>query len=260
MMAGTLIPRLMPAEAIQIFSDHERQLSEGAGSTDLVDTENLGVANPTGGAVPDALTVQRWRREITGRLDGADLSTLGGQQRYGLVLGRAISEIIRPIKADAAHDGVWWYLSLRVFPDVVLARWPGQKQQGKVQLPADRWIGGSGYRDRNYLKLAWRRWMLLGDIMVTATPPLGEDEFVNLLERSAIARNKRLIREIAKTILEYGPGHPEGRSKFARELMKAICSRSGAVFLDLLDDREIHDLVQDQANGLLRSNRRRAAA
>lgn len=259
-MSGTLIPRLGGAEAIQLFSDLEKQLGDGCPAAELVSTEELGVVNPTGGPAPDARQIQQWRSDVMTRLRGIDMHDPGGQPRFGLALGRAISDVIAPIKADAAHEGVWTYLALRVFPDVLYARWPGDIVQGQVKLPPDRWLGASGYRDRNYLKVTWRRWMVMGDIMETADPLLGEDEFLQLFGRSALARNKRLIREAARAILEFGSDQSGSRSYFSRDLMKAICSRSGAVFLDVLDDDDTRDFVQQQAVGLLRSRGRRAAA
>ncbi|WP_147243141.1 DUF6339 family protein [Acidipropionibacterium virtanenii] len=253
-----LIPRLRSSEAMKEFSTHARALSEGGDPSDFVDTDDLGVANPTGGSAPTRQQVKQWREEIVSRLAGLDLSTLDGRQRHGLVLGRAIAEVINPCRADAAHDGVWSYLSLRVFPDVVHGRWPGERSQGSVKLPVDRWIGGSGNRDRNYLKLAWRRWILLGDIMQTASPLFGEDEFGALLERSAVARNKPLVREVAKVVLEYGPDQPGGRSEFARKFMKLVCMKTGSLYLDILSGDEIRDFVQQEAAGVVRSKARRA--
>ncbi|QCV94185.1 DUF6339 family protein [Acidipropionibacterium acidipropionici] len=242
---------------MKIFSGHEEALGEGRDASYLVDLDEPGVVNPTGGAAAEHQQVKQWREEIMSRLAGLDLSTQEGRQRHGLVLGRSIAEVIGPVKADAAHDGVWSYLSLRVFPDVVHARWPGERSQERVKLPVDRWIGGAGNRDRNYLKLAWRRWMVLGDIMETASPLLGEDEFGALLERSAVARNKPLVREVAKVILEYGPDQPGGRSKFAREFMKLVCMKTGSLYLDILSEDEIQDFVRGEAAGVVRSKGRR---
>lgn len=257
-MTGMLIPRLEAAEAMRAFSAHEEALSEGRDASDLVELDELGVVNPTGGAAAGHQHVKQWRDEIVSRLDGIDLSTQEGRQRHGLVLGRAIAEVIDPVRADAAHDGVWSYLTLRVFPDVVHDRWPGERSQGRVNLSVDRWIGGTGNRDRNYLKLAWRRWMILGDIMETASPLLGEDEFGALLERSAVARNKPLVREVAKVILEYGPDQPGGRSEFTRGFMKLVCMKTGSLYLDILSDDEIRDFVRREAAGVVRSKARRA--
>lgn len=257
-MTGMLIPRLKASEAMKIFSAHEEALSEGRDSSDLIDLDELGVVNPTGGAAATQQQVKQWRDQIVSRLEGIDLSTQEGRQRHGLVLGRAIVEVIDPVRADAAHDGVWSYLSLQVFPDVVHDRWPGERSQGKVKLSVDRWIGGTGNRDRNYLKLAWRRWTVLGDIMEAALPLLGEDEFGQLLERSAVARNKPLIREVAKVVLEYGPDQPGGRSEFARDFMKLVCMKTGSLYLDILSGDEIHDFVQREAAGVVRSKARRA--
>ena len=102
-----------------------------------------------------------------------------------------------------------------LFPDILAARWgaPTESQE----LAPDRWIGRQTGRDRNYLKLAWRRWQVLGPVMSATQDPLGEDEFGALLERSVVARNQRLVRSAALAVVAYRGSL--GRTSFARKLM-----------------------------------------
>lgn len=43
---------------------------------------------------------------------------------FDLVLGRALHEHLRIVPADAAHDETWSFLTLVVFPDVAVSRFP----------------------------------------------------------------------------------------------------------------------------------------
>lgn len=174
-------------------------------------------------------------------MSGVSVGSPDGNQRRTAALGRAVSEVIDPSPSDAAHDGGWSFLTLWMFPDIVHARWSGSDGT----LPVDRWIGAQAGRDRNDLKLAYRRWRIFGDILLQGSPLLGEDELVALTERSALARNQRVVRVAARQILQ--PGAPENRSAHARELMKAITYRTGPLILDLLSDEDLTQLVGDLA-------------
>ncbi len=257
-MSAVVIPRLRAGEAIQLLADHARRLGEGTTPDYLVDTNRITTDDLGAGPLPDSHQVSAWREAIVARLTGFDLTTKEGRDGYGMELGRAISEVIDPICADASHDGVWSYLSLRVLPDVVFARWPGETIVGELRLPADRWIGLQGGKlDRSYLKQSWRRWTILGDVMADADPLFGETEFGALLDRSSLARDQRLVRESAAAILEYGADQPGGRAEFARKFMSLIAARTGSMLLDILTDQELHDFVEEQASSIVRSRARR---
>ncbi|AZZ38721.1 hypothetical protein [Acidipropionibacterium jensenii] len=257
-MSSVVIPRLRAGEAIQLLADHARRLGEGTTADYLVDTSRISTDDPGAGPLPDSQQVDAWREAIVARLTGFDLHTKEGRDGYGMELGRAIAEVIDPIGSDASHDGVWSYLSLRVLPDVVLARWPGETIVGELRLPADRWIGAqSGNQDRSYLKQSWRRWQILGPVMVDADPLFGEAEFAAMLGRPSLARDQRLIRQAATAILSYGAGQPGGRSEFARKFMALIAARTGSMLLDILSDEELRDFVEEEASSIVRSRARR---
>ena len=65
---------------------------------------------------------------------------------------------------------------------------------------ASRWESGTM---RNPLRSAWVRRDTLGDLTDRYDRPLGVDEMVGLFERSDIARNRPLIRALAKAVMEY---------------------------------------------------------
>lgn len=236
-----LVPRLTTGQAQQRFVELEKLLDEdGLVETFVAVDLPIAAANPTGGQVATPAEIAGWREAILHRMEEIP-PTRGEAARFGAELGRAIEEIISPMRADAAHDGVWAFLTLAVLPDVVLRRWgPGGENN---RLPADRWIGRAamgGGRDRSYLKTVWRRWRVLGPLMLQA-PMLGEDELVQLFERTAIARNERLVRVCAQEVLAF---EGQGRMEFARELMKLVSYQTGVRLLDVLPDEELEALVQ----------------
>lgn len=247
-----LIPRLSTAHAVSRLLEIEERLKEGVPPASLVEFEHPGAhPNPTGGSVVTQGELRDWRNRVLAHVAEVPRADRHRDNLHGIYLGRALENVFNPIPADASHDGVWSFLSLMVFPDVVAERWPMSSDSDR-RLPKDRWIGAQVGRDRNYLKLSWRRWRVLGEIMVQADPPLGEDEMDNLLERTSLARNVRLTRITARRIAAYDPNAaPGGRMIFTRLLMKAIRYQTGARMLDVLTDRALAELVDDLAEQIL---------
>ena len=247
-MTRYLLPRLPAAQARTRLQQIEGHLAEGRRVRELVQLDPPeAVPNPTGGQAATRHELERWRDDVVSRV----IVDTPLKREHGIQFGRALKEVVDPIPSDAAHDGVWSFMSLYVFPDLVLQRWPGTGDfiRGKITLPPDRWIGAQAGRDRNYVKLCWRRWSILEPVMATADPPLGEDEFGALLERTAVARNHRLIIAAARRVVAFR-SDKTGRMQFTRDLMKRICYQTGARSLDLLTDAELAQLVDAIARDL----------
>lgn len=148
---------------------------------------------------------------------------------FDLALGRAIYDHLDIIPADAAHDGTWSFLTLVVFPDVAVLRFP--------DMHVSRLIGAP----RNVLRRTWFREEVLGDLLHSTDRPLGEDELVGLFERSALARNRALIRRLAVAVLTYDG--PTARSEWARALYKRVTFSTGPRLLDALSDAELDEII-----------------
>lgn len=255
-MSRKLIPRFTAQQAGQRLLEIQDELRAGKRGAELVRVELGGaVPNPTGGEAPTQDHLRNWQREVSLRMRGQRTGTKLEKDRHGVLLGQAISDVIDPIPSDAAHDGVWSYLALMLFPDLVLARWPGEAATG--ELSSDRWIGSQLGRDRNYLKLSWRRWQVLGPVTEGGGQPLGEDEFGALLERTSVARNTRLVMAAAGQILAF-KDHA-ARSDFAREFMKELTYLTGPLNLELLTDEELTRLTGDLARSVAERSRPKRA-
>jgi hypothetical protein len=147
-------------------------------------------------------------------------------------LGLALHRELNIIPSDAAHEDTWSFLTIVVFPDLAVLRFPA--------IHRDRFLG----THRNALRRTWQRQDVLGPMLQRNDDrALGEDELVGLFERSAMVRNRMLARSAAETVCAYeGPN----RSKWARKLYKAISYQTGARLLDTLNEPAIRELV-DQA-------------
>ncbi len=150
---------------------------------------------------------------------------------FDLAIGRALHDVLQIVPSDAAHDGVWSFLTLVTFPDLAVLRFP--------DMHPDRMLG----TNRNVLRRAWLRRDVLGDLTDRYTRPLGEDEMVGLFERSAMARNRPLIRALASTVMEHeGKG---ARSDWARELFKAVRYVTGPRSLDGFAECDLRMLIRE---------------
>lgn len=92
---------------------------------------------------------------------------------------RALTAEIVPamkiVPADAAHEGVWSFLSLVLLPDVALWRYPNPSGKGDYE----RIIG----RPRNVFRRLWWRAVALGP---ETSSMLHEDEAVAIMERPSL--------------------------------------------------------------------------
>jgi hypothetical protein len=186
----------------------------------------------TGGRVADADQIAKVRETVVGAVSG--WRERGSVSRleiaaFDLTIGSALHDALQIIPGDAAHDEVWNFLTLVVLPDVAVLRFP--------DMHPDRMFG----TNRNALRRAWLRRDVLGDLTDRYRRPLGEDEMVGLFERSAMARNRPLIRALGSAVMEYeGPA----RSEWARELYKRVRYSTGPRALDGFTQDELAALVR----------------
>ena len=254
-MMGTLMPRLPDSVAQRRFEFVQAEMSVGREPSDLVEVGfEEAVPNATGGQPVTTDDLAKWRERALERLEGCSTQTRKDRDQYTLAVGEAISETLPITSSDGAHAGVWSYLSLCVFPDVVARRWPAT--DGK--LSPDRWVGSQVGRDRNYLMTAWRNWRIFGDLNRGSDQPLGEDERLNLLERTAVARNKRLVRAAAQQVLAHEASEG-GRMEFTRALMSEVCRWTGSLALDVFSQEQLDSFVADIAHDIRGSRAPRRA-
>jgi len=149
------------------------------------------------------------------------------------LVGRALHDSMQIVPSDASHAGPWSFVTLVLLPDVAAKRFP--------DLHEDRLIGTY----RNTFRRCWWRHHIFGDLeLPKGTAPLGEDELVNIFERSKMARDHRLARVLAHEILAY---EGRDRSKYARALTRSVRAQTGPLLIDALSDDQVRQLVGTHA-------------
>lgn len=240
MIGGLTYPRL-PVEAARELLEAIRNAAQlGIKSVSkLASTSHPKAAHVvTGGRKATADDLLVVRRTVIGAVEQwVDCGEVPRNQQpnFDAQLGRALYESLQILPADAAHGTTWSFLTLVLLPDVAVTRFS--------DLADERGLGTK--RERNVLSRAWLRWDALGEVLLAGAPTLGEDELVGLLERTAVARNRALVHELAKAVLGYAG--KTARSEYARELYKLVRRRTGPLMLDLLSQDKLADLVQAEA-------------
>jgi hypothetical protein len=234
-------PRLADSQALIVRQQLRELADRNEDLSPLVGFEHPAAQPvPTGAVVADRDRLKAVRERVMAALE-TDFSLARPVPRdavalFDRTLGRALHDALAILPADAAHKSTWNFLAAVVFPDVVWARFP--------DLHEDRFLG----TDRNALRRPWFRHEVLGDLMDTAERPLGEDELVGLLERTALARNRRLARTLAAALMTYRG--TEARSQVARDVYKRATHFTGPLLLDVLDEDELTRLVDSLFTGV----------
>jgi hypothetical protein len=144
-------------------------------------------------------------------------------------IGRVLHEAMPIVPADAAHEGVWSFVTLVLLPDIAVWRFP------------DRHPTRMTGRPRNVFRRPWERRAVLGDLM-DAGVTLGEDELVGIFERTHLARSHRLVRVLVEHLSQV---RVPDRSQYARDLMKRVRRTMGCVNVDVLSSGHLRELVDE---------------
>lgn len=166
----------------------------------------------------------------------------------------ALYQTMGIVPADAAEEDVWTFLSVVLVPEIAPWRFPG--------APEERVLG----RPRNVLRrLWWRAWTFGPDLdyAPVGAAPLGEDEFVSVMERSTLAGCQPVARAIRGALWDAelaGCGLP--RSELMRELTKRVRATRSEVALEVLGEQALNEimakLMQESIEALTASGGRRA--
>jgi len=238
-MSSRVYPRLPNADARLLAEElREASLSGLDAVREFVGASHPRAATvPTGGRPASESEILQVRQAVLADVgewvDGRVLPRRV-QPEFDARLGNALHMALEIIPADAAHEETWNFLTLVLLPDVALTRFP--------TLTEERALGGQ----RNVLRRAWSRWDILGELLMRGSPLLGEDELVGLLERTAVARNRSLVKALAERVLNYQGAR--ARSEYARDLYKRVRYRTGPLMLDLYSSADLDDLITLESN------------
>ena len=244
--AVLLYPRLPRGTAKKLIAD---RLGAGLpelraqGALNHLDAE----PSATGGHPADStklLELQSAIRQVAERAGYPD--PLGGStQRFDRPVGTMLFRMMGIVPADAAEEGVWSFLTLVLVPEIGPWRFPAQAE--------DRLLG----RPRNVLRRTWWRAWALGPDLEHAPEgcePLGEDEFVQIMERPSLGGNRRTARALQAALWR---AERSGLVVPRSELMRQMARRTRAVkshiqfdvlpddLLTALLDRLVDESLQD---------------
>lgn len=240
-MRSYIYPRLPMGQAearlAEVIKVYDSSGLHGTGQLAAFESPKAAPA-PTGGKVADAQRLVAVRESALNAV--SDWYARGVVPReevhqFDLALGASLHRSLELVPADGAHTDTWSFLSLIVMPDISALRFPSLHRTRMLGLP------------RNALRRPWLRQEVLGDILLSDVS-LGEDTLVGLFERTALSRNRVLIREMARQLIEYEG--PIARSSLARDLSKRVVLATGPLLLDARSTAELADLV---SSSLVRS-------
>lgn len=160
-------------------------------------------------------------------------------------LSKRILDLMPMLPADAADQGVWNFITLRLLPDVAAWRYPRKNSDGveggdNALGPYERYLGGQ----RNvFRRIWWRAYSLTPE----TSSKLIEDECVGLMERTAIGGYPPLASLIATIQLSYVDSVPGlNRQELLRDVLKRLRRRMGNISVYALTADDMDALVRQQ--------------
>jgi hypothetical protein len=236
-----IYPRLDASAARQLLSDRV--------GLDLLELRELASTShpeaapaPTGGHPVDEkllLELQTEVRNVASDSGFPKRLKRGKEQAFDRPCGSALFGKMGIVTADAADEGVWTFLTLVLLPEIGPWRFPDQDE--------NRMLG----RPRNVLRrLWWRAWAFGGDLdfAPTGCKPLGEDEFVQIMERPSLGGNPRVASAIRDALWRAeSNGSTVSRSELMRQLTRRVRATRSHIALDSLTDPQLDELLDGAA-------------
>jgi hypothetical protein len=147
-------------------------------------------------------------------------------------IARLIHDSLPLTPHEASHEEVWSYLTCCWLLDIAMWRFGAHADER-------RFVGNV---NRNTFRRLWWRAEILGPGIDLAR--LGEDEFVNIMERPTIASDRRLSRAIATEFLVRVDRDQTGeRMQLMREVMKRFMRLTPFTSFSALGDDALQSMV-----------------
>jgi len=232
----------------------ERLLNDNRGKSLLELRDGSALSHPKQFAVSalqlaDESTIDAVRervREIADNCGFPEEMNLKTQQDFDRQLGTELLQLVNVASVFAAKREMWTFLSCVVLPE--LAPW----RYAPDAVHKDRVLGG----DRDLLRSRWWRAWALGPDLTFAPKnrtPLREDEFTSIMERPAIGYTPRLAAAVRDCIWRHESHVGNRRMTFTRGLTRRIVSERTFRALDLLDDKDLNEVLDGMAREVRRS-------
>jgi len=145
--------------------------------------------------------------------------------------------------SEAADTRVWAFLACVAVPDIVRWRFPG----GPAGTSEDRFVGTARRLRNTFARLWWRSHLLsIEDGAEDPLGRLGEDELVQITERTGLAGSPRVATQLADSFFEAVDRYPRvSRSILMREAMKRIRRLAAFTEFEALADEALVTLIDE---------------
>lgn len=242
-MTELVYPRLDHSIAYELLRDYTRlEIAELARRSALTHPRTGWYETAPARVSEEHLDMLRSHIRSLAKEHGYPVPVPRGYARFDQQAATSLYRHMQIMPADAAHEGVWSFLSLVLLPDVAVWRFPDRNRREQN----DRLLG----RPRNVFRRLWYRTYLLGE---TASEQLYEDEVVNILERPSLGGDPRIARAIVRKHLATAHQYEGARTELLREAMKRLRRLSVIVTLSALDGRQLEELLTEVFDASIRA-------
>lgn len=156
--------------------------------------------------------------------------------RFDAKCARIVHRLLRLSPHEASEHDAWSYLTCCWLLDIAAWRW-----ERDSRATDDRRFRGDVNRN-TFRRLWWRAEVLGPDIDLTK---LGEDELVNIMERTSITANRRLARVLVSRFLVRVEADPARRMMLMRETAKRLLRLTPMVEFHALNGDELTSFVDE---------------
>lgn len=145
--------------------------------------------------------------------------------------------------SEASRPGVWNFISCILVPDIVRWRFPGANDI----TTHERFKGKNRALRNTFGRVWWRAYTLYqqeAERPFEFLEKLGEDELVQIMERTAIAASPVLAKQICRSLLSVNAANTGFSSPdLLRDAMKRLRRLSPLISFDALEEDVLKDLV-----------------
>lgn len=234
---GYVYPRLPKVPAVQLLEKlTPMSIEEAAGTTALSHPDAAHVA--TGGQPVPAQLLQEAAREVRRIAEAQGFPrplTRPTWTKFDVPCADALHQLMQIVPADAASEGVWSFLTLVILPDIAKWRY--------AEMTPERFLG----HPRNTFRKLWWRAEVIGEESTLWEGdwgnPLGEDEYVAIMERPSLAGNAEFARCLAAAVRWKSRRQRRARSELMRDVAKRAIRLLPVICVDALDSEELQDIA-----------------
>jgi len=199
----------------------------------------------SGGARVDEATVRRLRERIVEAATSCGYPGANRAKRtdFDRMATRILFEEMGDNASDLYRPEVWNFITLVLLPDVAAWRWP---PDANGRYTEERLRGRTVVR--NAFSRLWIRAYTLGPDLIEQDfngERLQEDNLVQVVERSGLARHQRFVRCHTRLSMQHAPPPSVSREKDFRVLTKLALRRLAFINPEVLDDDQLEALVTE---------------